>query len=122
MFTRTVDIKCSFVCSNFVLFQIIRIVCFYYVFCFFRFIQFVLLYNKKQRNFQKFIEVKKKSSTHNQVLLSSRDGSSPSEVFLGKGVLKICSKFTGEHPCRSAILISCKVTSLNSHFSTNVLL
>ena len=25
------------------------------------------------------------------------------EVFLGKGVLKICSKFTGEHPCRSAI-------------------
>ena len=31
--------------------------------------------------------------------------SSRSEVFLGKGVLKICSKFTGEHPCRSAILI-----------------
>ena len=29
--------------------------------------------------------------------------SSPSEVFLGKRVLKICSKFTGEHPCRSAI-------------------
>ena len=28
--------------------------------------------------------------------------SSPSEVFLIKGVLKICSKFTGEHPCRSA--------------------
>ena len=27
------------------------------------------------------------------------------EVFLGKGVLKICSKFTGEHPCRSAISI-----------------
>ena len=27
--------------------------------------------------------------------------SSPSEVFLGKGFLKICSKFTGEHPCRS---------------------
>ena len=29
----------------------------------------------------------------------------PSEVFLGKIVLKICSKFKGEHPCRSAILI-----------------
>ena len=29
----------------------------------------------------------------------------PSELFLGKGVLKICSKFTGEHPCHSAILI-----------------
>ena len=24
------------------------------------------------------------------------------DAFLGKGVLKICSKFTGEHPCRSA--------------------
>ena len=26
-----------------------------------------------------------------------------SEVFLGKGVLKICSKFTGEHPHQSAV-------------------
>ena len=26
-------------------------------------------------------------------------------MFLGKGALKICSKFTGEHPCRSAISI-----------------
>ena len=24
-------------------------------------------------------------------------------MFLGKGILKICSKFTGEHPCRSVI-------------------
>ena len=31
--------------------------------------------------------------------------SSPPEVFLGKGVLKICSTFTGEHTCRSAISI-----------------
>ena len=31
--------------------------------------------------------------------------SSHPEVFLRKGVLKICSKFTGEHPCRSAISI-----------------
>ena len=30
--------------------------------------------------------------------------SNKSEVFLGKSVLKICIKFTGEHPCRSAIL------------------
>ena len=28
---------------------------------------------------------------------------SPSEVFLGKSVLKICSKLRGEHPCRSAM-------------------
>ena len=31
--------------------------------------------------------------------------SSRPEVFLGKGVLKIWSKFAGEHPCRSAISI-----------------
>ena len=31
--------------------------------------------------------------------------SSRSEVFLRKGVLKIRSKFTGEHPCRSVISI-----------------
>ena len=31
--------------------------------------------------------------------------SSPPEVFLGKGVLKICRKFTGEHPCRSVTSI-----------------
>ena len=31
--------------------------------------------------------------------------SSHPEVFLGKGALEICSKFTGEHPCRSAISI-----------------
>ena len=30
----------------------------------------------------------------------------PPEVFLGKGVLKICSKFTGEHPCRSEVSIN----------------
>ena len=29
----------------------------------------------------------------------------PPELFLEKGVLKICSKFTGEHSCRSAISI-----------------
>ena len=29
----------------------------------------------------------------------------PPLVILGKGVLKICSKFTGEHPCQSVISI-----------------
>ena len=33
----------------------------------------------------------------------SNDRSGPSVVFLGKGVLKICCRFTGEHPCRSVI-------------------
>ena len=31
--------------------------------------------------------------------------SSPPGVVLGKGVLKICNKFTREHPCRSVISI-----------------
>ena len=31
--------------------------------------------------------------------------SSHPELFLRKGVPKICSKFTGEHPCRSVISI-----------------
>ena len=37
--------------------------------------------------------------------------SSPPEVFFRKGVLQICSKFTGEHLCRSvisALVFSCK--------------
>ena len=32
---------------------------------------------------------------------------SEADVFLGKGVLKMCSRFTGEHPCWSAISIKC---------------
>ena len=42
--------------------------------------------------------------------------SSHSEVFLEKGVLKICSKFTGEDPCRSAISIKllCRTPSLKN--------
>ena len=49
--------------------------------------------------------------------------SSHPEVFLVKGVLKICSKFTGEHPCRSVISIKlfCKhtKTSFSIHFLQN---
>ena len=36
-------------------------------------------------------------------VVGKRSRSSPSEVFLGKDVLNIFIKFTGEHPCRSAI-------------------
>ena len=36
-------------------------------------------------------------------------------MFFGKGVLKICSKFTIEHPCRS-----CKATLLKTHFSIDL--
>ena len=38
-------------------------------------------------------------------LIFSYIRSSHSELFLGKGALKISNKFTGEHPCRSAISI-----------------
>ena len=37
------------------------------------------------------------SKTQNKTTRNFR--SSRPKVFLGKGVLKICSKFTGEHPC-----------------------
>ena len=42
-------------------------------------------------------------------------GSCPTEVFLRKGVLKICSKFTGEHAC-------CFATLWKSHLGMGVLL
>ena len=38
-------------------------------------------------------------------MFSKWDRSSRSEVFLGKGVLKTCSKYAGEHPCQSVISI-----------------
>ena len=46
-----------------------------------------------------------KQNFHREVGLPSECRCSPPEVFLGKRVLKICSKFTGEHSCRSAISI-----------------
>ena len=38
----------------------------------------------------------------------------PAEVFLGKGVLKLCSKYVGELPCRSVISIKllCKFVEI----------
>ena len=46
-----------------------------------------------------------KNLSWNKASIISRVGSSRPEVFLRKGVLKICSKFTGEDPCRSVISI-----------------
>ena len=43
-------------------------------------------------------------------------------MFLGKRVLKICRKFTGEHPRQSAISIKLHVTLLKLHFDMSVLL
>ena len=44
------------------------------------------------------------------------------EVFLGKALLKICSKFTGEHPCQSVISIKLQAALLKPHFGMDVLL
>ena len=48
------------------------------------------------------------------IIISSSSGS---EMFLRTGVLKICSKFTGEHSCQSVILIK-----LQSNFIEIILL
>ena len=55
-----------------------------------------------------FLEIALKSLREEtfECLLFRTLRSSPPMVFLGKGVLKICSKFTGEHPCRSVISIN----------------
>ena len=47
--------------------------------------------------------------------------SSPPDVSLWKNVPKICRKFTGEHPCWSAISINLGLTLLKLHFSKGVL-
>ena len=56
------------------------------------------------------------------LLLTTLQWSSRPEVFIGKAVLKICSKFAGEHPCRSLISIKLLATLLKSNFGTGVLL
>ena len=43
--------------------------------------------------------------------------SSLSEVFMGKGVLKICSKFTGEHPCQSTISIKLRISGKSQNWA-----
>ena len=62
-------------------------------------------YRIKQRGFDVRTEnyYSADNSTLSMILINSR--SSPSEVFLAKGVLEICSKFTGQHPCQNMISI-----------------
>ena len=45
------------------------------------------------------------SSKVDLVASFSRNRNSCPEVFIKKGVMKICNKFPGEHPCRSAISV-----------------
>ena len=48
--------------------------------------------------------------------------SSRPKEFLGKGALKICSKFTGGHPCRSTISIMLLCIFIELYFGMGVLL
>ena len=51
------------------------------------------------------VTVSKYAESCDLVTPTKKSGSSPAELFLGKGVLKICYTFKGEHACRSAISI-----------------
>ena len=58
------------------------------------------------------------------VFHDAKSRSSPLEVFLQKDVLKIFSKFTGEHPCRTAIsikLLCIKIALRNGCSPVNLL-
>ena len=66
---------------------------------------------------------KKETFLFAENLVDDKYRSSHPEVFLREGFLKICSKFTGEHPCRSVIsiklfynFIEITATLLKSHF------
>ena len=61
--------------------------------------------------------VKRTNKFRNERGKSYISGQNLSEVFLRKGVLKICGKFTRELPCRS-----CFATLLKSHFCMGFLL
>ena len=63
-------------------------------------IKVILYRNYKNFNEASFLEDLKKWN-----LSISTGRSSPPEVFLCKGILKICNKFTGEHSCRKLISI-----------------
>ena len=60
---------------------------------------------KREKLFWKFF-FEKPLTGISRFLILYRSRSSCPEVLLRKGVLKICSKWTGEHPCRSAISIN----------------
>ena len=61
-------------------------------------------YNPIENFFALVTKTLRKQVIEENIVRETRRSSRP-EVFLGKGVLEICSKFTGEHPCRSAISI-----------------
>ena len=59
-------------------------------------------------------------SSYNVLQVDELRRSSLPEVLLRKGALKICRKFTGEHPCRSVTSIKLLCNLLKSHVDTGV--
>ena len=62
-------------------------------------------------------KIKEKTGSGKNILVGLYKNRSHPEVFLGKSVLKICSKFTGEHPCRSVMLIKLLCNQTWNHTS-----
>ena len=71
---------------------------------------------KKKKNLQKIFKKNHVDVTTkcNRKMGNHLDSSSLPEVFLGKHVLKVCSKSTGDNPCRSVISIKllCNFTEI----------
>ena len=75
-----------------------------------------------QSCFKKNAKILSKNSTTQEIITISRQSrSSRPEMFIGKDVLKKCRKFTGEHPCRSAISIKLLANLLKLHFRMSVI-
>ena len=72
----------------------------------------------------KYLKLKRSLPAKSWMKLFPLYRSTHPEVFLKKAVLKICSKFTGEHPCRSAISIKLHIfrTSFLKNSSGRLLL
>ena len=49
-------------------------------------------------------------------LINLKNLDSLPEVFSKRGVLQICSKFTGEHPCKSVTSIKLKLAAAKNEF------
>ena len=62
-----------------------------------------------------------KQQIYRRIPMPNFDFNKVAEVFLGKGVLRICSKFAGEHQCRSVISIKLLSTLRHGFSPVNLL-
>ena len=74
----------------------------YYAFFRSQFSYCPLVWMRHSRNLSN--KINRLHERHLRIVYNNSRSSHP-EVFLGKCVLRICSKFAGKHPCRSAISI-----------------